>query len=274
MKTYLIYRAFNVETGECYIGRTSSTLNKRRMWHYSNAARVDEDGRPRFTNAFAEALRQTPKDLMEWETLEEGLDRDTAFEREAYYIRFYRAEENGYNMKPSDLVPWNKGKQMSEEYCDNLRGENNGMFGKTHTPEYRAWRSKHMSECQNGASNTSARRVRCVETGEMWGSVIECAKATGIGSDNIAACCRPTSRNKSAGGLHFEYADEKRAKRMNVDKRGGKNPKARRVRCVETGKEWSSMSECAAEIGVSESAISAACRIPGKRAKGFRFEKV
>lgn len=273
MKTYLIYRALNTETDECYIGRTGSTLERRRSWHLSNADKTREDGTPVYTNAFADALRRYPRESFQWMVLESGLCKEDAYSREAYYIKLYDAELHGYNMKPDDLTPWNKGRQMNEVYRDNLRGEKNGMFGRTHTPEYRAWRSQHMKEIQNGANNPSARRVRCIETGDVWDSVVDCAKATGIGRDNIAACCRPTSRNKSAGGLHFEYADDKE-RRLNTDKAGGKNPKARHVRCIETGQEWSSMAECAAEIGVSESAISGACRIPGKKIKGFHFKKM
>ncbi len=41
---------------------------------------------------------------------------------------------------PKGRVPWNKGKS-----CPQLAGENNGMHGRTHTPEVRAILSQHTS---------------------------------------------------------------------------------------------------------------------------------
>jgi GIY-YIG catalytic domain protein len=271
MKSYLIYKAENKINGKCYIGRTSSTLSRRRSWHYSNAYKVDDTGAYKNNSSILVALRNARKEDFEWIVLESGLTKQESFEREAYYINLFHACECGYNEKESDLIPWNKGKKMNAQYCERLKGENNGMFGKTHSPEYRVWRSELMSRTQFGANNSSARKVKCLETGQIWNSVVDCSKETGISSDNISACCNPKRRNKTAGGYHFIYIDGKTPKH-NVDFSGGKNPRARRVICVETKKEWNSLSECARELEVSQSAIGKACRLKKSTVKGLHFE--
>ena len=50
------------------------------------------------------------------------------------------------------------------------------------------------------------RKVRCVETGEVYSGPTEVAKLYNIkNSYNISACCK--GKQKTAGGYHWEYAD-------------------------------------------------------------------
>lgn len=49
------------------------------------------------------------------------------------------------------------------------------------------------------------RRVRCVETGVIYDSVLSAAKLNNIADSNIVGCCKGT--RKTAKGLHWEYAD-------------------------------------------------------------------
>lgn len=47
--------------------------------------------------------------------------------------------------------------------------------------------------------------VLCVDTGAVYESVRDAARAHEIGEDAISQCCRGVQ--KTAGGLHWEYAD-------------------------------------------------------------------
>ena len=49
------------------------------------------------------------------------------------------------------------------------------------------------------------RLVRCVETGEVFASLTEAAKAKGINSSKITSVCKGT--RKTTGGLHWEYVE-------------------------------------------------------------------
>ena len=101
---------------------------------------------------------------------------------------------------------------------------------------------------------------------------IKAAKELGIKPGSIVANC--SGKNKSAYGYHFEYCDNKTTAKRNVDVSGGKNPMAKKVKCIDDNRIWDSASECAIEIGVTPSMIHAVCRGVRKSAKGYRFEYI
>lgn len=50
------------------------------------------------------------------------------------------------------------------------------------------------------------KKVICVETQEVFGSVAEASRHTGVIATNISAVCK--NRRRSAGGFHWEYIEE------------------------------------------------------------------
>lgn len=55
---------------------------------------------------------------------------------------------------------------------------------------------------QNG-TNASKKRVRCVETGAIYESVSQAARAAGVAIANISACAR--GKAKTAAGFHWNF---------------------------------------------------------------------
>jgi superfamily II DNA or RNA helicase len=53
------------------------------------------------------------------------------------------------------------------------------------------------------------RKVRCIETGEIFESATAAAKWLGLGHDSVASCCRNRERGKITicGGYHWEYVE-------------------------------------------------------------------
>lgn len=49
------------------------------------------------------------------------------------------------------------------------------------------------------------RQVRCIDTGEVFASLTEAAKAKGINSSKITSVCK--GKRKTTGGLHWEYVE-------------------------------------------------------------------
>lgn len=93
------------------------------------------------------------------------------------------------------------------------------------------------------------RRVRCIETGVVYTGLNEAVKQTGIAAIWDAL----NGRQKTAGGLHWEYTnDEPSAAEERIRKapRGGK-----RILCAETDRMYSSGKELADELGVSKTAV-------------------
>lgn len=77
------------------------------------------------------------------------------------------------------------GKHLSEEHKKNLRKSHTGM---------------------SGANNPSARKVLCIETGEIYSTIKEASNKMCISSSSICSCCR--GNRKTAGGFHWKYYDD------------------------------------------------------------------
>lgn len=113
----IIYIATNIENNKVYIGQSIRTLEKRKYFHYMDA----KNGSNQF---FHGALRKYDENSFIWEIIEEYNNEQTLFEREIYWIAFYNSTnpEKGYN--------------LSEGGSNHrLKGERNGMYGKTHTTD-------------------------------------------------------------------------------------------------------------------------------------------
>lgn len=134
----------------------------------------------------------------------------------------------------------NLGKRMSEETKNKLRvlfsGTNGPFYGKHHT-EYAKQKisennrgkivssesRKKMSLARSGKrlsnehkqkiaialmgkKNHNAKRVLCVETGEIFDCMNSVYKKLKINSHHIGSCC--SGKRKTTGGYHWKYADE------------------------------------------------------------------
>lgn len=91
-----------------------------------------------------------------------------------------------------------KGRHLPEaakKYLSEINtGEKSPMFGKKR-PDH----SKNMS----GSGNPRARKVRCIETGEIFGCIKEAASKYGVHNTNIIQML--SGAQKTAGGKTWEY---------------------------------------------------------------------
>lgn len=110
--------------------------------------------------------------------------------------------------------------------------------------------------------NRSWTKVRCKETGVVYESIAQAARETGVSERNIQAAAK---RHGTAKGLHFYYADEPEPDDLLPSKRGI------RVRCVETGVIYKTITQAAKETGASQAGI---CGAASGMAGGYRWEYV
>lgn len=130
---------------------------------------------------------------------------------------FGRTEELHWNYgKPMSeaqkekLSKAHSGKKLSEEHKENIALANKG---KKHTDETK----NKISEANKGlrvgsksplydGKSPHARKVICLDTGEVFNSISGASRATGANKKTISLVC--TGKNKTSGGLRWAYYNE------------------------------------------------------------------
>lgn len=108
----------------------------------------------------------------------------------------------------------------------------------------------------------NSRPIICLETNERFESQAKAAKAVGVPRAAIYAALKKHIATK---GLHFYYADEPEPDDLLPSKKGI------RVRCVETGVVYKTITQAAKETGASQAGIRGAA---SGMAGGYHWEYV
>lgn len=229
--TIYIYIHINKINGKVYIGQTRKEPEKR--WH--------KDGSGYKTQTFFwNAIQKYGWDNFSHSILEETHSQEEANQREIYWISYFNSNNSsfGYNQtaggRGSELSEEAKQKirdswteerrkiqaqrlhekwvndldyaQKMKEVCKNIprrdiSGQNNPMYG-TH---------------RTGKDAARKRKVQCIETGDVFDTIIEAAKWSNEGKIttkvHISAVCkgkRKTSGRHPETGepLHWKYVDD------------------------------------------------------------------
>lgn len=109
--------------------------------------------------------------------------------------------------------------------------------------------------------------VRCIETGVIYESIAQAAKAYGVYSTTIGHAVN--GRYEKACGYHWEFVDKQSPKPYN------KNPQQKRgksIRCVETQEIFKTVGDAAIRLEVSISAISKALHDKVRTSAGYHWE--
>jgi group I intron endonuclease len=224
---YVVYIHINKINGKSYVGQ-SSNLQKR--WRNNGE---DYQKSPYFWNA----IQKYGWDNFEHIVLLDNLTKEEADLYEDYYINEYKSRynENGYNIREGgsrgalaeetkkkiskimkDKGLW-KG-DLNPRHLDPLYGERNGMYGKHHTEETKekiseALTGRKLSEEHKQAirefMNTKhprAKKVRCIETGEIFLSARKAAEAYNTSHSCIARVCN--GERKTTSGKHWEWVED------------------------------------------------------------------
>lgn len=107
------------------------------------------------------------------ELIEETKDKEIAKQKEIYYINFYNTIKDGDNI--------NLGMGQSTPNSGNFQFGN--TFGRKGT-----------------------KKVKCLETNEVFNSLTECANYFNLSVSNISAVCK--GKRKTTGNKHFIYYSE------------------------------------------------------------------
>lgn len=224
---YSVYIHINKINNKVYIGQTKSVEKRWRL----NGIEYQR------SSFFYSAIEKYGWDNFEHKILKDNLSKEEADYWEEYYINYYDSlnHNKGYNIrhggshgalseetkqKLSDIAKekglW-KG-ELNPRHLDPLFGERNGMYGKHHTEKTK----KKISEANKGRAMSDeakekisktlrehhvlAKKVLCVETGEIFNSVRQAGEAYHIAHECIGRVCR--GERKTAAKKHWKYIEE------------------------------------------------------------------
>lgn len=203
----IIYKITNRVNGKVYIGQTTQPLVKRWMVHCCKGSACPYIHR---------AIQKYGKENFTVEQIDVACDRDELDKKEQYWIDFYDSmnPEKGYNLTSGGDHP-----KMSEETRKKIseakKGEKNHIYGKHHSIETRkkmsaAHKGKRKSEEMrkkiSGAHHPRARKVLCVETGEVFDCITIASKTKNLNYRNISNVC--IGKRNKCGGYSWRYLDE------------------------------------------------------------------
>ena len=194
MNNYIVYK-YTSPSGKIYIGQTSQKIYKRSR---GGAGYVH-------CQYFYAAIQKYGWENFTREILKENLTLEEANYWEEYYIQLYHSNDRtkGYN-----ITSGGTNHNFSEEgkLKQSIRmKENNPMYN----PEIAEKVSKKLKgiklteEVRKNISNGHKKKIECIETGEIFNSLEEAAKAYHVSPSGIGRAAN--GEQKTSAGKHWRY---------------------------------------------------------------------
>lgn len=227
--SFAVYQHINKTNQKRYIGITQQNVFRR--WR--------SDGSGYKNNPyFWHAIQKYGWDNFDHIIIKTGLSQQEACQMERDLIAYYQSNDltHGYNIADGgqfNIMPLSTRQRLSIERkgkncgADNpnygnhkLAGVNNPNYGKHVSEEIRnkisenrkgkglhEFTEEHKQKLrENHAGGSDKKKVICIETGVIYSSINEAAKAMGIDKKMISNCCRNTPHYKTAKGYHWQFA--------------------------------------------------------------------
>lgn len=117
--------------------------------------------------------------------------------------------------------------------------------------------------------------VKIVETGKIFNSVKACADYIGVNPSLVSQVLNDNYNKSTCKGYHIIPADRE-SEEIDISRMNRRGRPGMRVKVVETGKEYNSLSDCAKDINGSVGTIHDILNNKRSRSthKGFHFEMV
>lgn len=125
-------------------------------------------------------------------------------------------------------------------------------------------------------TDSYVKSVTCLETGREYYSQMEAAKETNISNHIINKVCKSGGYNFGKTTLHFVFSEDyKNMSKEDINKIiKAKLKIIKKVKCVETGEIFNSVTEAAKSVKSETSNISKCCRNSKYICKGYHWEYV
>lgn len=222
--SHTVYEHINKINGKKYIGVTGRKVTRR--W---GADGIGYKGNQYFWNA----IQEYGWDNFEHNIIAQNLSKKEAYDLERLLIFMNKSNchRYGYNISPGGehsemskeararMSEKNRGKNNPNYGNHKLAGANNPNYGKTVNEEVRQKMSRNrkgkglhcfseehkrkISEHHGGGAEP--KKVICVETGAIYKSINDAARALGCSKKMISNCCRKIEHYNTAKGYHWEF---------------------------------------------------------------------
>ena len=224
--SYCVYRHIS-PSGKVYIGITGKKPEQR--WQHGNGYKKN----PFFYNAIVKYKWENFKH----EILMDNLSKSEAIDLEKFFIFLYKSKDNkyGYNCtyggdgvsgfkhtedakrkigiasslrkrsietrkKISEAHKGKKGRKWTEE---EYKIHSEKAKKQWQNPEYKKYMIEQIKIKNKGKKPVTMKRVRCIETQEIFESVAQASKTYNIQACHISGCCK--GKRKTCGNKHWEY---------------------------------------------------------------------
>jgi group I intron endonuclease len=189
-----VYQAKNKIDGKCYIGKTLTTLEKRKRTHLVSVKNNSK-------YYFHQALKKYGPEEFEWSVLEDSDNNDTLCEKEQEFIKFYKTKvPYGYNL--TDGGEGTSGYKLTKEQCLKISINKKGNkynLGRRHNEDIK----KKMSFAKRG--NQYRLGVKVSEFTKKKISIYRTGKKTGPLSEEIKNKIRLSKKGKKRKPFSFEW---------------------------------------------------------------------
>lgn len=185
MKEYVVYMHINKTNNKKYVGKTSQSINQR--WRSNGSGYKGQ--------VFGRAIAKYGWDNFEHIIVAKGLSEEESNWLEIELIAAWDTmnPNNGYNRtKGGD---GQNGATISEETRMKISKSQKGKITSEET-------KRKISEAKRGAKNPTSKAVRCIETGQVYGSAREASRALGKDKSAVTNSIR---NHYKCGGYHWEY---------------------------------------------------------------------
>lgn len=228
-----IYVVRNNINGKCYVGQTIRTVHKRMIAHKSLknciiGRAIEKHGEENFTVYEFLGIPRGLLDLFEINLIE----KVGSLSPHGYNLALGGSCNNG-GLSPehrAKIAAKNRTRNVSDETKEKIRkaatGRQSPMKGKNHTEESKhkmressmghiPWNkgiprrpetNRKASAALKGRPAVNKRKVICLDTGEVFGSIREAAVWGNTSEGNLCSCC--AGRLRSSGGHHWGYYNQ------------------------------------------------------------------
>jgi group I intron endonuclease len=238
----IIYKLTNIVNGKEYVGQTIHTVEERWKEHVAESKIKRSNDR-----LLCKAIRKYGEDNFVKTVIDTASSLEELNKKEQEWIAtlntFRFGGGNGYNM--------------------NIGGGSNSGYKQT-------------EEVIRKKVKKQSRPIICIETGNVYTSSVEAAKAIGVSYGLINNVVN--GRKDTAKGLHFESLDLETKEKANSRKQKREKITTKRftfgrpVICLNTDEEFSSVKEAARKLGVAENNMTFHLQGKQRTMKGMIFK--